>query len=332
VAAGGDLPAGPKVLSAGELGREGVGLRGTSVASGGGPPWRDLFNSAAARLSDRQAARWLVEEASGSRWPRVLDQAATPRGIAAFAAMLGRREAGEPLQYVLGHWAFRSLDLLVDRRVLVPRPETEVVVGVALEELRRIGEQWLGCPDKTSGPGPAGPRAPVVVDLGTGSGAIALSVLAEHPSAVVWATDVSSAALEVASANLVGLGSRVAGRARLVPGDWWEALPLELKGCVDLVVTNPPYLSTAELAEVSPEVSCWEPRGALVPGPTGLEAIAVVLGSAGLWLSDRGSLVCEIAPSQAGAVVAMAHESGFDDAVVLADLAGRDRVLRVRRP
>src|SRR5690606_38267662 len=148
---------------------------------------------------------------------------ATVRGAIHLDAMLARRERGEPLQYVMGRWGFRSLDLLVDDRVLIPRPETEVLAGLALDEVRRLG-------------------APIAVDLGTGSGAIALSLAAEQPGLEVWGTDASEDALAVARANLAGLG-RAATRVRLVAGDWFAALPAELAGRIGVVVSNPPYVA-----------------------------------------------------------------------------------------
>ena len=275
--------------------------------------WRELYQQALARLGDNQISRWLVEEASGGVWPAVLDETVTARTGETFLFLLARREAGEPVQYVLGHWSFRRLDLMVDRRVLIPRPETEVVVDFALAELATLGT------DK-----------PVVVDLGTGSGAIALSVLAEHRTARVWATDASEDALAVASANLSGLGT-AAERARVVHGDWWRALPESLKGCVDLAVTNPPYVAAPELAHLPAEVSGWEPLGALVAGPTGLEALEAVMAPALDWLGPRASLVSEIAPHQAGPAMELALGTGFSEVFVRADLAGRDRVLVARR-
>ncbi len=140
-----------------------------------------------------------------------LDEPATVRGVARLDAMVARRSTGEPLQYVLGRWGFRLLDLMIDRRVLIPRPETEIVAERALDELRRLD------PDDI----------PVVVDLGTGSGAIGLSLAREHGSAEVWITDVSTDALDVARANLAGLG-RHGSRVRAVEGSWFEPLPVEL--------------------------------------------------------------------------------------------------------
>jgi release factor glutamine methyltransferase len=233
----------------------------------------------------------------------------------AFFSMLGRRESGEPVQYVLGHWAFRKLDLMVDRRVLIPRPETEVVVEVALAELALLG------PAGTEG------ARPVVVDLGTGSGAIALSIATERPDVEAWATDMSGEALAVASANLAGLGAQAGGRVRLAQGSWWSALPVGLKGSVTLAVANPPYVAEGEVADLPEEVSRWEPRLALVSGPTGLEALEAIVSEASAWLAGRSTLVAEIAPHQSVAAKSLALSAGFRDVVVRNDLAGRERIL-----
>jgi release factor glutamine methyltransferase len=275
--------------------------------------WRQLYLEALERLSDRHAARWFVEEASGGTWPAVLDDPVPTRGERALRSLVERREVGEPVQYVLGHWAFRRLDLMVDRRVLIPRPETEVVVEVALSELARL----------------AGPA--LVVDLGTGSGAIALSIATEWAGAEVWATDLSEDALAVASANLAGLGAKAAGRARLVQGSWWQALPAGLKGALDLAVTNPPYVAERELASLPPEVAGWEPVQALVAGPSGLEALSAIIAEAPVWLAPRSAFVAEIAPHQDRAAVELAYSAGFAEAFVKPDLAGRPRVLVARR-
>ena len=272
-------------------------------------------------LGDEAAARWLVEEASGTTWAQAAGDPAPARGENALWAMVERRLAGEPVQYVLGHWAFRSLDLMVDRRALIPRPETEIVVDVALAELDRLVAAR-----------PAGNGPSTVVDLGTGTGAIALSIAAERPAVEVWATDISPGALEVASANLAGLGARAAGRVRLAAGDWWSALPEGLGGTVALAVANPPYVSEGELGTLPPEVACWEPRQALVAGPDGLEALQVLLAGAGRWLAPGAAFVAEIAPHQAARAVALAERGGLADVSVKADLAGRARALMGRRP
>jgi release factor glutamine methyltransferase len=258
----------------------------------------------------------LVEEVTGEAWPASLDLPVTERARRRFEALVERRGAGEPLQYVIGRWPFRTLDLMVDRRVLIPRPETERVVEVALAELDRLDA-----------------RPAVVVDLGTGSGAIALSVAAERPSLVseVWATDCSLDALAVASANLAGLGGSAAARVRLAHGWWWDALPPSLRERVDMVIANPPYISTDEMGRLDTVVTGWEPKAALEAGSTGLEAIEHILTGAPAWLAGRATVVLEIAPHQSGPAAARATSAGFDHVEVRPDLAGRDRVLVARR-
>lgn len=286
-----------------------------SGSGSGALSWRDLMREASARLGSSHEARWIVERATGLEGAGLhaaLDEPSTTRPAAHVLAMVERRAAGEPLQYVLGRWGFRSLDLLVDRRVLIPRPETEVVVEVALAELHRLGR-----------------RRPLVVDLGTGSGAIALSLAAEVPAAAVWATDTSPAALAVARANLAGLGT-AAARIRIAEGSWFEALPADLAGRVDVAVSNPPYVAESEVPDLPPEVAHWEPRDALVAGPSGLEHVAAILEDAPRWLARPGAVVVEIAPHQRPAALTLAGGCGFSSADVLPDLAGRARVLVAR--
>ena len=165
----------------------------------------------------------------------------------------------------------------------------------------------------------------VVADLGTGSGAIALAVADEcWPHVQVWATDASTDAIDVASANLAGLGRRAAA-VRLAAGDWFDALPAELRGRIDVVVSNPPYVAATDV--LPPEVADWEPAGALVAGPTGLEAIERIVAAAPAWLARPGVLVVEIGETQGDAVLALAVAAGFDHADVRPDLTGRPRVL-----
>lgn len=279
-----------------------------------GLTWRRLYVEAERRLGSEVDARRIVERASGyagAEFHARLDEPASVRALAFFDGMVERREAGEPLQYVLGVWGFRTLDLYVDRRVLIPRPETEVVVETGLAEpaLRQAAR-------------------PVVVDLGTGSGAIALAFAVEGPHATeVWATDRSPDALAVARANLAGLG-RAAGRVRLVEGWWYEALPGSLRGRVTLIVSNPPYVADSD--DLPAEVTDWEPEGALLAGPTGMEQIAEVVKEAPVWLDRPGALVVEIAPHQGEEAVALAYDAGFTEAEVHPDLTGRVRVLVAR--
>lgn len=267
-------------------------------------------------LESEVEARRIVGRVSGLGWAELVgarDRPAPAVAVARVARMVERRQAREPLQYVLGEWGFRGLDLLVDHRVLIPRPETETVVEIALSELNDFAR-----------------ADPVVVDLGTGSGAIALSVATEVHRARVWATDASSDALAVARANLAGSGSLVGSRVSLVEGHWYEALPADLAGHIDLIVSNPPYIAAYEV--LPEEVSSWEPVGALVSGPTGLEAVAEVVTGAAAWLRPGGSLVVEIAPHQAGDARGLAAEAGLNGVEVRPDLNGRPRALVARRP
>ncbi len=277
--------------------------------------WAQLCASSASRLGSEAEARWLLEAVAGERWPAgPVSEQARHR----FEALLARRVAGEPLQYVIGRWGFRTLDLMVDRRVLIPRPETEQVVEAALAELDRVG---------------AGPPEPMVaVDLGTGSGAIALALAAEWAEVEVWATDVSEPALAVAAANVARLGGGPATRVHLAGGSWWTALPGDLQGRVHLVVSNPPYIASGEMSQLDAEVVGWEPTQALEAGPGGLEAVGEILGGARAWLRPSAATVIEIAPHQSDQAAALARAAGFAVVEVRPDLAGRDRVLVARAP
>jgi release factor glutamine methyltransferase len=284
--------------------------------------WRELLDEAVARLgstgSDTAAAdaRWIVAECLGvgaAQLSTQLNGLATERGVAHFDQMVTRRATGEPLQYVLGSWSFRTLDLMVDARVLIPRPETETTAQVALDELDRLGGTE---------------RTTTVVDLGTGSGAIALSVAVERVRTQVWATDASADALAVAAANLAGIG-RPGARVRLAQGDWFDALPAELAGTIDLVVTNPPYVATD--ADVPAAVTDWEPSSALFSGPDGTDDLRHLLDQAPSWLTPDGVFVAEFSPEQADLLLAAAA-AGFEEVSVEPDLTGRARVLVARRP
>lgn len=279
----------------------------------------ELVDELAETLGARHEARFIVEDVAGTA-PSASDRPVGPADIDAARALAGRRRGGEPLQYVLGHWAFRTLDLLVDPRVLIPRPETEQVVEVARRELDRLGA-----------------AAPVLVDAGTGSGAIALSLAAElvrsHPDGRVWAVDRSAAALEVAAANLERVrrhqGELLA--VELVQGSWLDALPPHLHGGVTLVVANPPYVASAEWPDLAPEVRC-EPSDALVApagsdGTPGLGDVEALLVQAPEWLARPGTVVIELAPHQADAAAGLARAAGYLDVHVEADLAGRPRAL-----
>ncbi len=300
------------------------------------PTWRQLVDEAvgalaAAAVADAEAsARWIGRQATGTTaadWHEVADRPATERQLASFDRMVERRSGGEPLQYVLGAWGFRTLDLMVDRRVLIPRPETEQVAGLALAELdRTMAERAERTADGVERPIDEGP--PPVADLGTGSGAIGLAVAAERPGTEVWLTDVSADALAVARANLAGLG-RHGGTVRVAQGDWFEALPRELAGSIAVVVSNPPYVASAD--DLEEGVAGWEPELALLADDDGLAHLHHLVDGAGEWLVPEGALVVELDPGQAAAVVERAG-ARFAEVEAVEDLTGRIRAVVARRP
>ena len=296
--------------------------------------WRDLREDAERSLAQggveaaATEARWMVEHVSGYDAAELVaaeDEPVGSRSAAYLAELVVRRVAGEPLQYVLGCWTFMGIDLLVDARVLIPRPETEVTARVAIDEAVRLGAR-RGRPDPWAG----AYTTYAVADLGTGSGAIALALASDLPDAEVWATDSSHDALAVARANLAGTGLP-STRVRVGTGSWFEALPDQFRGNLRLVVSNPPYVAESEFDDLPTEVRAYEPRDALVSGTTGLEAIEAIVQDSPAWLDPVGTLTCEIAPHQSRAASDMANAAGFDEVLVQRDLAGRDRVLVARK-
>ncbi len=303
------------------------------------PTWRGLRADAAGQLADAgiipadAEARFMVERASGydaDEWLEAAEVRPPARAEARLHDMVARRLAGEPLQYVLGAWSFRGLDLMVDRRVLIPRPETELVVEIALEEAERLGLRRSRHQETTAQrPEGSGARSrPIVVDLGTGSGAIALALEAELPDVEVWASDASEDALAVARANIAGCA---ATRVRLATaGSWFDALPAALRGSLQMVVANPPYVAEHEVAALPDDVRLYEPRAALVAGPKGTEAIEALLDEVPGWLAPGGTVVLELAPHQGADMQRYAFELGYREVFVRDDLAGRPRVLVAR--
>jgi release factor glutamine methyltransferase len=223
----------------------------------------------------------------------------------AFGRALCRRSLGTPVQHITGEQGFRRLNLSVRPGVFIPRPETEVLVGVALDAI-------------------AGTRAPVVIDVGTGTGAVALAIADEHPGARVWATDRSPQAVALARQNAESLGLSV----QVVHGDLLASLPRDLRGRVDLVVSNPPYVSP-EAFDALPADVRTDPREALLGGLEGYERLAAEAAS---WLDPGGTLALEIEETQGAAVCATLRAAGFDGAKVVPDLNGRDRVVLAHRP
>lgn len=230
----------------------------------------------------------------------------------AFALCVRRRASREPLQYILGSKGFRYLELAVDRRVLIPRPETEMLVERALELLEMAGGH------------------PVVVDVGTGSGCIALSICRECPSAVVHATDICGSALEAARDNAVRLG--LEGVPSFHLGDLLDALPPELRKSCDLIVSNPPYIREGDFPTLPPEVREHEPYRSLVAGPLGVEKHLSLMRQAPWWLAPGGWLLMEGAEDRIKELALWAEEMGYREVGVLEDLNHRPRVIEMRAP
>lgn len=220
----------------------------------------------------------------------------------AFGRALCQRCAGTPLQHLTGEQRFRGLPLEVAPGVFIPRPETEVVAEVALEAVAAL-------------------PSPVVVDVGTGTGAIALSVKAERPDARVLATDVAGEAVALARRNAGRLGLDI----EVLEGDLLAPLPDEVRGRVDLVVSNPPYVTAEEYEALPVEVRA-EPPGALLGG---VEFHRRLARESRTWLRPGGWLVMEVGAAQGGEVRGLL-EGGYEVVEVLPDLAGRDRVVRGR--
>ncbi len=257
---------------------------------------------------NRREARWLVEEFSPQNH----------ESMAAMRAAAQRRLDGEPIQYVLGHWPFRSLDLDLDSRVLIPRPETEELVGLAFDELmqRQLTE-------------------PLIVDLGCGSGAIGLSLLYELRQmglrARLVAVDASRDALDVTRAN--ALKHSLEG-VTTVHSSWFEDLDPSLRGRVDLIVANPPYVGAAEFATLDPILD-HEPFGALVADDTaravGFADLEVIIAQSCPWLVANGLLICEHGNMHRAAVLQAAQDAMFTDVQDLDDMFGNPRFLIAKR-
>ena len=270
-----------------------------------------LVDELAGVLGSIREARWLLDELGAASSPEQRRDEAL--------ALAARRVAGEPLQYVLGHWPFRTLDLLVDPRVLIPRPETELLVDAALRVLAGTTETSTVC------------------DLGCGTGAIALSIALEARArgrvVDVVATDVSEAALEVARANAARTG---ATSVAFLQGSWFDALPATLEGRIDACCANPPYVAAEERDSLARELD-FEPEIALVAGDgsdstPGFAAVESVIVGAARWLAPGGTLLVEHADHHRAAAVACCARAGLDVVVDHDDLAGRPRFLEARRP
>ncbi|WP_224814497.1 peptide chain release factor N(5)-glutamine methyltransferase [Hasllibacter sp. MH4015] len=245
----------------------------------------------------------LMAEATGLDRAQVLiepDRRLTHEEEAKFLHLVAERRKGKSLAHVVGHVAFWNRRFRVTEDVLVPRPETETLIALALEEPFRD-----------------------LLDLGTGSGVIAVTLLAECQDAVGIACDISATALAVAEGNARSHG--VADRLHLEQSDWFECIG----GDYDLIVSNPPYITEDAYADLAPEV-LHEPRIALTPGGDGLAAYRAITAEAQTHLRPRGRLIVEIGYDQGAAVAELFREAGLDEVAVHADLDGRDRVVAGR--
>jgi release factor glutamine methyltransferase len=279
-------------------------------------------------LTTRSALRWAVERLGAEvPSPQVdaericmqvlhvdraqlysLDRELTPTEQQDIEELIERRRRMEPLQYLMGSQAFRSLELQVGPGVLIPRPETEMLVEVAIESIKDV----------------ANPR---VLDVGTGSGAIALSIATEVPGSRVWATDVSQEAIAWADRNLKRMNLQ---NIVLLKGDLFSPIDPKLQGGFDLIVTNPPYLSEDDLIRATPDVRDHEPRLATVAGPTGLEVTQRIVGEASDWLRQGRPLLVETWTGQWPPLKSLMEEV-YDDVRVHPDLNGALRVAEGRR-
>jgi release factor glutamine methyltransferase len=225
--------------------------------------------------------------------------------------LLRRRLNREPLAYITGQQEFWSLDFLVSCDVLVPRPETEILVQCALKHLAKINSR----------------EAPRILELGTGSGAVAVALASELPQAQIVATEISPAALEIARCN----ASRNGVAMRFLQGDLFSVLDRELENDFDLIVSNPPYIRRGEIAQLGAEVSRWEPRAALDGGVDGLDFYRRIAEEAAGFLRSGGAVAVEIGATMGSPVLALFRNSAaYGDAQVHQDYSGRDRVVIAR--
>lgn len=276
----------------------------------------------------RRSAEWLLSAATGlsrlelyAHFDRPLSDA--ERG--AYRASIERRVKGEPLQYVTGEMPFRHIVLKVRPGVFIPRPETEILVDEVLSVLPDEPASSRG-PETAGGPADvadADAGAPIVVDLCTGSGAVAISIARERPRARVYATELVPATAEVARENAQRCG--VADRVTVLEGDLFAPLPAELRGRVAVVVANPPYIPTADLADLPAEVVGFEPHVALDGGADGLDVVRRIIAGARDWLAPGGLVAIETDETTTkDAANAMA--AWYEGTRTARDLTGRDRV------
>jgi release factor glutamine methyltransferase len=250
-----------------------------------------------------------MAHAAGSSRVHVISHPSQQLGqeeILRFREMVRRRCKREPLAYITGHREFWGLDFEVTPAVLIPRPETETLVETALTQLKGI-------------------QNPLIADIGAGSGCVAIALAVELENAVVYATEVSHEAAEVARRNAIK--HQVELRVDVLEGNLLDPLPNEVRGKLDAVVSNPPYVPSKEIDLLQPEIVDYEPREALDGGPDGTDYYPMILEASKSWLKSGGWVHVEIGIGQSDAVTAIAEELGYQDIKITNDLAGIARVV-----
>lgn len=261
----------------------------------------------------RLDAELIVGQALGIERIKVIvggERQLEPAELEHIRALFRRRRGAEPVAYLRGFREFYGRNFRVDRRVLVPRPDTEILVQVALDATRHLD------------------LSATVLDLCTGSGCVAITLKLERPTIVVDATDLSEGAIAVARDNALRLGAVF--NVRFVVGDLFAALG-DPSARYDLITANPPYIATGEIAELQPDVRDHEPRLALDGGKDGLDLVRRIVAEAPKWLADQGTLAMEIGAGQAPAVEQLFRKRGFVDVKSARDYGGHDRVVSGRR-
>lgn len=307
----------------------------------------------------RLSAQWLLSEATGLRRIELYANFEQPLSMEerdVLRAYVTRRGKGEPLQYITGEVGFRHITVQVRSGVLIPRPETEVLVSEALALLpaapkrvaadsmsQRDGDN-VSCADAraddpsepvespaaSESPEPPEPPELLVADLCTGSGCIACSVAYEHPLARVVATDIAPEAVELARDNVAALG--LSGRVDVLACDLGEGIDDALLGAFDLVVSNPPYVPTAVMDGIPREVAAFEPALALDGGADGLDVLRRLLPFCRRALKEGGAFAFELHETCLDEAARLAEDAGFNDVRIVSDLAQRPRVLTGRKP
>ncbi|MPZ73196.1 MAG: peptide chain release factor N(5)-glutamine methyltransferase [Nitriliruptorales bacterium] len=288
----------------------------TAPEGHGGRTARHLLSSVTRRFAaagiptPEVDAELLLRHVTGWSRTRMLfggDTPLPPDALRALEEVVRRREQREPLQLIVGSVGFRYLDLRVREGVFIPRPETEVLAGEAIDRV---------------------PDGGIVVEPCTGTGAIACSVAFESAASAVVATDVSDEAVTLAAANARATGAGVT----VLQGDLLDPVPGRMRGAVDVLVSNPPYLTPDEMAAGEPEVTRWDPRGALIAGPSGHEVTDRLIAQSAEWLRPGGWLLLEVDSARADQTALRATAAGLVAARVLPDLTGADRIVVAQAP